>query len=186
MITADVIARAAIVVVLSLAAASDLRTRRIPNWLTFGGALIGLGFNVLFDRLAGGLSSLEGWVLGVALFALPFSFGQLGAGDVKLLAAVGAWGGPHLVLLTALAGALVGAALALAVIASKGQLGAFVAPVVGWFRLNLAVALPSTNRWLAPSSANPITGDAALNVGKLQIPYGPALAVGGVLALLIA
>jgi prepilin peptidase CpaA len=78
----------------SLACVTDLRTRRIPNVLTFGAALAGL----LYQFVSGGIDGLGhaalGWLVGAVIFILPFALGGLGGGDVKLLAALGAWLGP--------------------------------------------------------------------------------------------
>ena len=96
-----------------LAGGWDLATRRIPNWLTFG--LMGLG--VVTGFIAGGLEgladSLQGLLLGGALLFIPFLLGGMGAGDVKLLAAIGALKGSSFVLRAFLYGALAGGALAL-------------------------------------------------------------------------
>ena len=77
----------------------DVRTRRIPNALTFGSAAVALAFHA-FD--AGSLRALPvavawsvaGWIVGFLLFLPVFLLGGMGAGDVKLLAALGAWLGP--------------------------------------------------------------------------------------------
>src|SRR4051812_25032563 len=74
---------------LGLAAGFDLRERRIPNWLILG-ALTG---GILLNCWRGTpqlLTSLEGLGLGIGIFLIPFALGWLGAGDVKLLGAVGA------------------------------------------------------------------------------------------------
>ena len=77
----------------ALACVSDLRTRRIPNALTFGAALRAGRFTC-HRRRDGRGRSLGGWLLGVVLFFPLFALRGLGAGDVKLLAALGAWLGP--------------------------------------------------------------------------------------------
>ena len=78
-------------VVAAIACAIDLRTRRIPNALTFGAAAAAL----VFHFAAGGLSGLAigsaGWLAGAAMLLVPYALGGMGAGDVKLLAALGAW-----------------------------------------------------------------------------------------------
>jgi len=108
------------------ACVTDLRTRRIPNILTFGAALAGL----LFQFATGGVEALGqaalGWLLGAIVFLLPFALGGLGGGDVKLIAALGAWLGPvdavWLVLYTGVAGGV----MALGVSAVYGYLGTAV------------------------------------------------------------
>ena len=76
----------------------DLRTRRIPNILTFGGALAGLSFQVGLHGLNGLLTGFLGLVLGFVLLFLFYLRGGMGAGDVKALAALGAWLGVKLTL----------------------------------------------------------------------------------------
>jgi prepilin peptidase CpaA len=100
-----------------LACISDVRTRRIPNSLTLSAA----GGALLFHLITGGPSavswSLAGWLVGAVLFFPIFALRGMGAGDVKLLAAVGAWLGPSQValvaLLTSIAGGVMGVAVAL-------------------------------------------------------------------------
>src|SRR3990170_4623177 len=87
--------RTVIVLTVSLAAvAFDVRTRRIPNWLTFGAAAAAFGYAGLHSGLTGVGIGVLGWLVGAALFFPFFALGGMGAGDVKLLAALGAWLGP--------------------------------------------------------------------------------------------
>ena len=105
------------------ACVTDLRTRRIPNVLTFGAALAGL----VFQFATGGVEALGqaalGWLLGALVFLLPFALGGLGGGDVKLLAALGAWLGPGDVLWLSLYTGVAGGVMALVVSAIYGYLG---------------------------------------------------------------
>ena len=75
-------------------AVGDWRTRRIPNFLTFGGALSGIVFQTSVMGWTGLFQALTGLLLGLALLMLPYILGGMGAGDVKALAALGAWLGP--------------------------------------------------------------------------------------------
>ncbi len=72
----------------------DLRTRRIPNYLTLGTAVAGLAFNFMSHGLNGLADGFLGMLLGFACLILPYLWGGMGAGDVKALAALGAWLGP--------------------------------------------------------------------------------------------
>ena len=72
----------------------DYRTRKIPNWLTVSGALLGLAHSVLAPWGIGPLMSLAGLAVGFLLLLLPWLLGGGGMGDVKMLAALGAWLGP--------------------------------------------------------------------------------------------
>lgn len=101
----------------------DVRTRRIPNVLTFGSALAGVAFHTLSSGGGGALTSAGGWLTGTLLFLPFFALRGMGGGDVKLLAALGAWLGPQetlwLAAYSALAGGVIGAGVALA----RGYLG---------------------------------------------------------------
>ncbi len=77
---------------ISLAIAwADLRTRRIPNYLTLGGAAAGMGYQLGYHGWPGLADSLAGLILGLALLLFPYWKGGMGGGDVKALAAMGAW-----------------------------------------------------------------------------------------------
>src|SRR5947209_11249935 len=77
-----------------VAAYTDLRSRRIPNWLTLSAAVIGLGLNLALGGAAGGLTAVLGLGLGLAMLLPFYLLRAVGAGDVKLLAALGALLGP--------------------------------------------------------------------------------------------
>jgi prepilin peptidase CpaA len=100
----------------------DLRTRRIPQTLTLGGALAGLAFHLLNGGWSAGLGSTMGWAVGIAIFFVPFALGGLGAGDVKLLGAIGAWLGPMNAVWVGLYAGAAGGVLAIFVALTKGYL----------------------------------------------------------------
>jgi prepilin peptidase CpaA len=106
------------------AAAYDLRTKKIPNWLTFPAILLGLSLNVALGGALGLRDSLLGMATGVALLFAPFALGGMGAGDVKMLAAVGAFTNPSFVFRTFLYGSVAGGLIALAVIVLRPKAGA--------------------------------------------------------------
>jgi prepilin peptidase CpaA len=107
---------------LTLACIADLRTRRIPNALTLTAAVIGVAFHATTGGWAWVAWSVGGWLLGVALFFPMFALRGMGAGDVKLLAAVGAWLGPAQVVVVALATSIAGGVLAITVALLHGYL----------------------------------------------------------------
>ena len=76
------------------ASVTDVRTRRIPNALTFGAAGAALLFHTVAPTGHGFTFAVSGWFVGAAMMFLPFALRGLGAGDVKLVAALGAWLGP--------------------------------------------------------------------------------------------
>jgi prepilin peptidase CpaA len=99
------------------AALFDLRERRIPNWLSLGGLALGFGLNFLLHQLSGLWQSLVGLVLAFLVYFALYLLRAMGAGDVKMMAAVGAMVGPRswliIFFLTALIGGLLGIVLVL-------------------------------------------------------------------------
>lgn len=84
---------ALIVATIAAACATDIRMRRIPNYITGPAMLAGLAVNAWLDWPRGIVIAIAGWALGIALYLIPFFLGY-GAGDLKLVAALGAIGGP--------------------------------------------------------------------------------------------
>jgi prepilin peptidase CpaA len=100
-----------------LAAVSDVWTRRIPNWITFGTLVLGVLLNTWLHGLEGFLGALAGAVLGMALLLPFYAAGTLGAGDVKLLGGLGAVLGPQALVSVAVYGAIVGGLMSLIILA---------------------------------------------------------------------
>ena len=113
----------------AVACGCDLRTRRIPQVLTLGGALAGFAFHFASGGWSGAALSVAGWALGIAIFLAPFALGGLGAGDVKLLGALGAWFGPGDVIWLALYAGVAGGVLAVLVSLATGYLSHALANV---------------------------------------------------------
>lgn len=104
-----------VAVLVVLASVSDVRTRRIPNALTFSAAIAALMFHAVTGGWAGAGWSVAGWFVGALLFFPIFALRGMGAGDVKLLAAVGAWLGPAQAVLAALLASIAGGVIGLGV-----------------------------------------------------------------------
>jgi prepilin peptidase CpaA len=120
------------VVVLILGGAAcvfDLRTRRIPNLLTFGGSALAVVYSMWISSLGGLAASVGGWAVGLALFLPMFLLGGMGAGDVKMAACIGAWLGPRAALFVALYSAIAGGAMAVVVALATGYFKQAVANV---------------------------------------------------------
>ncbi|MCS7305807.1 MAG: A24 family peptidase [Thermoguttaceae bacterium] len=81
----------AVSVYVLVAAITDARLHRIPNWLTVPAALLGLLYHTVAPDGMGILAALAGFGVGFLLLLLPALLGGGGMGDVKLLAALGAW-----------------------------------------------------------------------------------------------
>jgi prepilin peptidase CpaA len=146
----------------------DVRTRRIPNLLT--ATMAGVGVTLA----AGGFSglslpaSLLGLVVGFALMMPGHLLGATGAGDVKLMAAIGAIIGPALVISAFLFSAVAGGVLAVAVAVRRRR---------------LTVTLAGTGRLIAaPKDARQAIGSGT---PANRFAYGPAIAVGSVVAALL-
>lgn len=113
--------------VLIEAAIIDGRSLRVPNWLTCHFLIGGL----IFAFARGGtpllLYSLAGAVVGLLSLLPLYSIGGMGAGDVKLMAGLGAWIGPWLTAWVFASSAVVGAVLAVAMIVYSGTIWRHVA-----------------------------------------------------------
>jgi prepilin peptidase CpaA len=129
----------------AIACGTDLRTRRIPQVLTIGGAVAGVIFHIAAGGWSGGLISAAGWLVGILVLFLPFALGGLGAGDVKLLGAIGAWLGPASALWVGLYTGVAGGILAVVVAFSKGYLSQAVgnvAALLAYWRVSGIKPLP--------------------------------------------
>jgi prepilin peptidase CpaA len=155
----------------AIACVFDLKASRIPNALTFGAALFALLFHAFAPQGNGIGFATGGLFAGLAVFFPIFALGAMGAGDVKLMAALGAWLGWQPVILVALYGSIAGGVLALGVAAAHGYLRqAFT---------NIRSLL--TSWWLTGiKPVPPLTLEAA---GALRLPYAIPIAVGLVVTL---
>jgi prepilin peptidase CpaA len=104
-------------ILVAVAAVFDIRYRRIPNWLVMAGIVAGMAWNVVAPGGYGLGRSAAGLGLGFALYFPLYLLRARGAGDVKLLAAVGAITGPRncfwIFLLTAILGGLIALVLSM-------------------------------------------------------------------------
>lgn len=111
----------------------DVRYRRIPNKLVLVTLIGGLAVNTMFGGWPGLLASLQGSVIAFALMFILHIFGTMGAGDVKLFAAIGAVLGGSLVLPTLLVVALTGGVLALIKMVYSGRVTTTMFGVLQFF-----------------------------------------------------
>lgn len=100
----------------------DLKVRKIPNYITFTGTIVGIILYIITDGFSGLINGLLGMLVGIALLLIPFSMRGIGGGDVKLLGAIGAFKGVQFVINTFLASAIFGGIIALLIILYRGKI----------------------------------------------------------------
>ena len=164
-------AHVAVLAVALGAAACDLKTRRIPNALTFGAAAVALAVHGTMNGWSGLLLAASGWVVGLTLFFPFFMLGGMGAGDVKLMAAMGAWLGPVGAAWTALYAAFAGGMMALMVTLAGGYTGTALRNVWTMLRFWRAAGVRPVEGLTLSSSAGP------------RLPYALPIAVGVMVTL---
>ena len=152
---------------LAIAVVTDVRTGRIPNWLT--GSIAGAGFGLAFG---GGVitpaQAALGMLTGLLLMLPGHLIGATGAGDVKLLAAVGTMLGPDVTFRAFLYAAVAGGVFAVAVATRRGI---------------LATTLQDAGRLMtSPAGARQaIESPARSN----RFAYGPAIATGTLISMMV-
>ena len=155
---------------LSIAAISDVRTGRIPNWLVFSGVLYALAYNALnpvYPRDSGILFALGGLSVGLVAFLPGYLLRVLGAGDVKLMAMVGSFIGTWAAVEAVLASLITGGMLAVVLSLYSGRLPLMLRNVVGLFHGTVLTFAT------VPSG---LTIQGGRSAGKM--PYGLAIALG--------
>lgn len=152
----DSIIVVALMIVLLIAVVTDLRSSRIPNWLTFPAMGFALAGHAWLGSMHGVLFSLAGLGTGLGLFFLIYLAGGIGAGDVKLMAAIGAFVGVYGVLSCAWLAMVLGGVYAIAAmcyqwgLASAGQrlvYAAYGAVLVGGSAWTRELGLPFKLRY---------------------------------------
>ncbi|MCL5779835.1 MAG: prepilin peptidase [Firmicutes bacterium] len=111
-----------LVLVVGISLYTDLRYKKIYNIVLFPAFVLALLYSLTSGGLTGLLFSIKGATLGLALLLIPFMLGGMGAGDVKMLAVIGAWQGPHFVWLCFLSTAIVGGIISLVLLLKSGRL----------------------------------------------------------------
>ena len=158
----DLVVNLALSGALAAAVVTDLRCRRIPNALTVPAFVAGILLNGWLQGSDGLLNRAAGGVLVLGLLVPLFLVRGMGAGDVKLMAAIGALKGPEFVFFTCAWASIFGGPIALfGLIRSR--------------RLGLALAHLYFFRFL------PRPSQTFISAGR--IPYAPAIAMGALLTL---
>jgi prepilin peptidase CpaA len=111
-----------LLIIASIATVSDLRSFKIPNWLTYPAIAGGISYFTFMQGYDGFFSSLAGTATGIALLLGPYLFGGTGAGDVKLMGGIGSFLGAKGVAVVFLISCIVGGFYALFLLTSTGLL----------------------------------------------------------------
>ena len=160
------------VVLVTLAAFTDLRVGRIPNWLTLPFWVIGIGLHAVLGGWDGFLEGGAGWLLMFGLMFPFFILGWMGAGDVKLMAGVGAIVGWGMALQVAAGIVLTVLLISLWILARKHLL--LGAMTRFWHMFGISAAARS-----------PVWQETPEAEQRLVMPYGVPIAVGTFLSLLV-
>jgi prepilin peptidase CpaA len=157
-----------LLVVLLISVITDVKSRKILNIVTLPSILIGVIYYTTTSGLDGLLFSGKGFIVGLVLLFIPFLLGGIGAGDVKLLAAIGALKGTTFVFYSFLYAGAIGFFIALFIIIKQKHFGGLLFRL---FNATLQREVGSLNlekKDLAPS-----------------FPYGVAIALGVLCAYLL-
>jgi prepilin peptidase CpaA len=160
------------VIVLAIATCTDLRSRRIPNWLVFPFLLSGIVVSSWFYGWHGLGQSMLGIGLGALLFGVVAFMGGMGMGDVKLCAAIGAWVGVRQLVLALVLTGIVGGIMAVCWAIMGGFLGAL-------FSGSGDLLFGLKKRGMRPHPELVLE-----NPATRKLPYAPAIAIGTLLSFL--
>lgn len=157
-------------VVVIVATITDLRSRRIPNWLVFPFLALGLMVAVYTHGWAGICQGLSGFALGAVICGMLAFLGGMGMGDVKLCAAIGLWIGPGQFLTALVLTGIAGGVMALAWAWMGGFLRSTLDNIVDLIR------------YIGRRGLRPHPQLTIRNSGARTMPYAPAIAIGTLLS----
>ena len=146
----------------------DGRELKVPNWLTFPMILTGLAYNLLAGGWEGLGFGLLGMCAGLACLLPLYAVGGMGAGDVKLLAGVGAWLGWQTTVWGFVVTVVVGALMAIAMVLMSGKV-----------RHHVAQFFVILNEWIAIRNPEELSKIAAERKPTMHLlPYGIPICIG--------
>jgi prepilin peptidase CpaA len=155
---------------LSIAAFTDWRDHRIYNQLLGPAFLVAIFLQTFFNGWVGLKESLIGALVGFAILLIPYLLGGMGAGDVKLLAVIVAFGGARFVIMSFLYGAVIGGVISAVLLVRRRAFGV----TLKHFLLLFPVISKPEN-----------LSEDIQNAHKEKFPYGIAIALGAVLAMFL-
>jgi prepilin peptidase CpaA len=165
-----------LIAVVLVAAIYDLRFRRIPNWLNLSGVILGLAVNTFLFARSGFIVAVLGIACSLAVYVPLYLIRGMGAGDVKLMAAVGAIAGPWNWFAIFLATALLGGIVSIVFVALKRR--------VTQTCFNVGLIVTELGHFRLPSKSN-----SQLDVRDphaVGMPHGTLIAIGAVAFLIVS
>ena len=156
-----------------LASWIDYAQKRVPNWLNLALIVIGFSAQALCFGWAGLSTGALGLLTGFGLLIVPWMMHGMGAGDVKLMAAIGVWLGPALTFYSFALGAVIGAVAAMVMILSTGRFRMACAN----FNIILAKCSNRSTMFTEYGSAKSFGSTSQL------LPYGVPLTAGTLIVL---
>lgn len=153
------------------AAISDYRFRKVPNYITFPAILGGLAIGLIQGGFTELSAAATGLFLGIALLSFPYAMGGMGAGDVKLLGAIGAIKGIGFVFTSFLGAAIIGGIMAVC---------------------RMAFIIKSSDMMILRESIKTVYYTGALSAIEVpeyalkeRLPYAVAISAGAVIAMIL-
>ncbi|MBU8914609.1 A24 family peptidase [Bacillus sp. FJAT-29953] len=156
-------------IVLIICLITDIKSRKILNKVTIPAIILGFAYSVITNGFQGLLFSGKGFLVGLILLLIPFILGGMGAGDVKLMAAIGALMGTEFVFYSFIYTALIGGVIGLLlIIKNKGFITLVKSSLFNllFLRSNLGEIIISQDK-----------------KGSVSFPYGVAIVLGTLCAL---
>lgn len=151
----------------------DYRERRVPNWLNGLLAILGIAAQAAYFGWTGVGDSMAGLAVGFGMLIVPWAMHGMGAGDVKLMAAIGCWFGPRLTLVGCATGMIIGGVMAAVMILIGGK--------TAQARTNLGVILTKCAR--LDTAFSEFGSTKSFGGGTTLLPYGIPLTIGSLLVL---
>ena len=156
-----------------VAAFTDFKSRRIPNWLVLIGLVAGFGLNAALGGWSGLAAAGLGFGLALLIYVPLFILRAMGGGDVKLMAAIGCLAGPHNWFTIFILASIAGAVYAVFLLFAKRAMGGAI-----W---NIFHIVKELIRLRLPFRSKP-----ELDIGHskaLSVPHGVSIALGTLLFL---
>ncbi|MBS8266578.1 prepilin peptidase [Mesobacillus boroniphilus] len=155
-----------LILVLLISLITDIKKRKILNIVTLPAILYGFAYYLTENGINGFLFSGKGFLVGLGLLVIPYLLGGMGAGDVKLMAAIGALMGASFVFYSFIYTAIIGGIIALVLIAKKRGI------------INPIKSLLFNLTFFRSNLGSMIIADKEQKHSSISFPYGVAIVLG--------